>query len=436
MKVSRRSWLKVSTATGAGLLFLPSRVFGANERINVAFAGVGGRGASAVNNMRKRKDVNMVAFADVDQFRAAPSFKVNPDIPRYKDFRVMLNKHKDEIDAVAISTPDHTHHCIATSCMKAGKHVYVEKPLAHNIAEVRDLMRLEKKMGLACQMGNQGHSGGGIVMLDGWLKAGVLGDIKEVHAWVNSSKYTDDVRPPAEPVVEGLDWDQWLGPAAEVPFSSKYVRGRWRNWFDFGTGSLGDWFCHNADAPYMALRLDCPKLVEVESSGPAKISFPESARITFTFDRPEGGEIKLFWYQGQKFKPPRPPEMEKDKKMGNRAGGTMIVGAKATAITALHAGTPQIVPFEKHRDMQATLPKPSLRRSSHWDNWLRAIRGEEKTRSNFEYSGRLTETMHYGNIALHLNRTIKIDPKKREIIGDTEASKLMDWPSPRKGWGV
>jgi len=435
MKLSRRSWLKAGSATGAGLLFLPSRVFGANERINIAFAGVGGRGAAAVKSLRQRKDLNLVAFADVDQLRAAPSFKENPDVPRYKDFRVMLSKHKNEIDAVAISTPDHTHHCIATACIQAGKHIYVEKPLAHNIAEVRALMELEKMSGQACQMGNQGHSGGGIVMLDAWIKAGVLGDIKEVHAWVNSSRTTEDVRPPVEPVPDDLDWNNWLGPAVEVPFSSKYIRANWRDWFEFGTGSLGDWFCHNADAPYYLLGLDCPKSVEVEGTGPSKLSFPESAKVTFTFDRPDGsGDIKIYWYQGSTFKPPRPPEMEKDREMGNRAGGTMIVGSKATALTASHAGTPQIVPLTKHREMQAELPKPGLKRSSHWDNWLNSIRGQEKTRSDFAYSGRLTETMQYGNIAMHLNRTIKIDPQKRAIIGDTEAAGMMSWPAPRQGW--
>ena len=436
MKLSRRTWLKTTSATGAGLLFLPSRVFGANERINVAFAGVAGRGGSAVKSLRHRKQVNLVAFADVDFNHAASTFKANPDVPRFVDFRVMLEKHAKEIDAVAVSTPDHTHHYIAASCMKAGKHVFVEKPMAHNIAEVRDLMALEKKTGLACQMGNQGHSGGGIVMLDGWIKEKVLGDIREVHAWVNSSRSVADLRPTPEKVPEGLDWDKWLGPAAYVPFSRKYLPCNWRDWFEFGTGSLGDWFCHNADAPYLTLGLDCPKRVEVEGTGPKKLSFPDSARVTFTFDRPEGGEIKLHWYQGSTFTPPRPPEMEKERKMGNKAGGTMIVGSKATAITASHAGTPQIVPLSKHREMQSALPKPDLKRSSHWDNWLRAIRGEEKTRSNFAYSGRLTETMHFGNIALHLNRTIHIDPVKREITGDSEASELMSWPSPRKDWGV
>ena len=258
-----------------------------------------------------------------------------------------------------------------------------------------------------------------------------------MHAWIPSSCTTHDRRPPTEEVVAGLDWDKWLGPATKVPFSSRYIRSSWRAWFEFGTGIMGDWFCHNADAPYLTLGLQCPKKVEVESTGAKKLSFPDSARITFTFDSPAGGELKLFWHYGRKFKVPRPPEMEKESKQLDQSyGGTMIIGSKATAITESHAGVPLIVPFSKHREMQAELPKVNVKRSSHWDNWLRAIKGEEQARSNFDYSGRLTEVMHFGNIALHVNRTIQIDPVKKMIIGDPEAARLMSWPPPRAGWSV
>ncbi len=437
MKQSRRSWLKRSSALGAGLLFLPSRVFGANARINVAVIGVGGRGRSAVSILNRNKRCNVAAFADVDHGRAARVYKVNRKVPVFVDFRRMLDKFNGDIDAVAISTPDHTHHYIAAWCMKMRKHVFLEKPLAHNIAEVRDLMRLERENKLACQMGNQGHSGGGILMLDAWIKAGVLGEIREIHAWVNSSCSTDDKRPPAEPVIEGLDWDMWLGPARKVPFNKRYIRSSWRAWFEFGTGSLGDWFCHNADAPYCALGLDRPKLVEVESTGAKKLSFPNSAHLTFTFAQPKGGDVKLHWYYGKHFRVPCPaglnPESEQIKA---DYGGTLIVGSKATAITGSHAGTPLIVPFTKHREMQSTLPVPQLKHSSHWDNWLNAIEGTEKSRSNFAYSARLTEAMHYGNIAMHIDRSVRVDPVKGEIVGDQDAARMMAWPPPRTQWRI
>jgi len=436
VKLTRKQFAEGATI-GAGLMVLPNRVFGANERINIAFVGAGGKGWHAIQSLAANDKVNYVAFADVDEVRVQQARAAYPDVPLYTDFREMLDRHP-EIDGVIISTPDHTHHHIARYCMKAGKHVYMEKPLAHNVAEVRDLIALEKKTGLACQMGNQGHSGGGILILDEWIKAGVLGDIREVHAWcVPNWSFPDMQRPAAQPVPDTLDWDKWLGPAAAVPYNAKYCPAKWRGWFDFGGGSLGDWFCHNADAPYTALGLDCPASVEIESSGPRPLSFPESAKLTFTFPKSnQGGSVKLHWYQGPEFKPPRPEGLEAERTMGNTGGGTLIVGSKATAMTASHASPPRIVPESLHREMAPMLPRPKVRRSSHWDNWLLAIRGEETCRSDFAYGGRLTETMLLGNMALHLNRDLNIDPKKRAVRGDKEAVRLMSHPAPREAWRV
>jgi len=436
MNLSRQRFT-AGTAIGAGLMVLPGRVFGANERINIAFVGAGGKGWHAIQSLAANEKVNYVAFADVDQARVQQARTAHPDVPFYIDFREMLDKHP-EIDGVIISTPDHTHHYIARTCMTAGKHVYVEKPLAHNMAEVRDLMALEKKTGLACQMGNQGHSGGGILILDEWIKAGVLGEIREVHAWcVPNWSFPEAQRPAAQPVPETLDWDKWLGPAATVPYSSSYLPAKWRGWFEFGGGSLGDWFCHNADAPYTALGLDCPSSVEIESTGPRPLSFPESAKLTFTFQKSnQGGAVKLNWYQGPEFQPPRPEGLEAEREMGNAGGGTLIVGSKATAMTASHASPPRIIPEALHREMAPTLPRPNVRRSNHWNNWLLAIRGEETCRSNFAYGGRLTETMLLGNMALHLNRDLTIDPQTRTVLGDEEAVRLMSHPAPRAAWRI
>ena len=436
MENSRRTVLQAGAVASAGLGLLPGNVLGVNGRLNIAFIGAGGKGWHAIRCLTGNAKANFVAFADVDEARVGAARAAHPAVPFYADFRTMLDKHR-EIDGVIISTPDHTHHYIARYCMKAGKHVYLEKPLAHNIAEVRDLMALEKKTGLACQMGNQGHSSGGILLLDEWIKAGVLGEVREIHAWCGPNWTRPDQRPPAEPVPETLDWDKWLGPAAEVPYSSQYLPAKWRSWYEFGCGSLGDWFCHNADAPYYALGLDCPSLVEIESTGPKELSFPESAKVTFSFPAVNGrGELQMNWYQGPAFKPPRPAELEEGRELGNKGGGTIIVGSKATVMMPSHAGTPQFLPYAKHREMAPKLPRPNLKRSSHWNNWLLAIRGEEQSRSSFAYGGRLTETMHFANIALHLNRSLKIDSKRRAIIGDDEATALMSWPAPRDEWRV
>ena len=236
----RRHFLCQSAAAFAGIQILPRSVFGANEKLNIAFVGAGGKGWHAVQSLLENDRVNQVAFADVDEGHAAQSRKARPDTPFYSDFRKMLDQQGKSIDGVIISTPDHTHHFNAKTCMLAGKPVYLEKPLTHSIAEARDLMALEKQSGLACQMGNQGHSGGGILMLEEWVKAGVLGDVTEAHAWAGPQWSHDQPRPTGVPVPAGLDWNQWIGPAAMVPYSPKYMPAIWRGWFEFGGGTLGE----------------------------------------------------------------------------------------------------------------------------------------------------------------------------------------------------
>jgi predicted dehydrogenase len=437
MNLSRRTTVAgAAVLTGAG--FLPKRVFGANERINVAFVGAGGKGNHAVKMLTGNPMVNFVAFADVDEARAVPSYQQYPGLPRYRDFRAMLDKHEKQIDAVVVSTPDHTHHYAAKWCMVRSKHVYVEKPLAHSIREVRDLMAAEKKYKLACQMGNQGHSGVGLQTLRLWMEEGVLGDVREVRAWSNSGwNKADLARPTGDPVPGTLDWDQWIGPAAKVDYSSAYLPAKWRGWNEFGSGALGDWACHNMDAAYDVLELDCPSSVKLESTGPSKLSFPASVRLTYTFPATkERGEVILKWYQGKEYSPERPADMDPERQMGTDGGGTLLIGSKATVVMGSHAGTPRIVPETKQRELAKSLPKVREKQSKHYDNWLLGIKGEETCRSNFAYGGRLTETMMYGLIAMKLNRDLTIDPNKRLIVGDKEALEAMRGPAPREKWGI
>ncbi len=436
--INRRNFLTKTAVAFAGIQILPRSVFGvasANDRLNIAFIGAGGKGWHAIQSLQPNELVNFVAFADVDERRATQARQTNPSVPFYRDFRVMLDRHGKAIDGVIISTPDHTHHYCAKHCLQAGKPVYLEKPLTHSIAETRDLMALEKRTGLACQMGNQGHSGGGILLLEAWMKAGILGDVTEAHAWQNTVWTNPDALPAAEPVPDELDWEQWVGPAAMRPYSSKYLPAKWRGWFDFGCGTLGDWFCHNADAPYAVWQLDCPSRIEIESTGPKKTSFPASAKITFTFPTSvAGGEFKIHWYHGKEITLPRPPELDAESPVP--AGGTLLRGSKTTVLMGTHAGTPRVIPEIKMQELATTVPKVNTKRSSHWNNWLLAIKGEETCRSNFAYAGRLTETMHFANIALHLNRNLTIDPKTRTIVGDAEATALMASPTPRNDWAI
>ncbi|MBT3482396.1 MAG: Gfo/Idh/MocA family oxidoreductase, partial [Opitutales bacterium] len=348
----------------------------------------------------------------------------------------MLDRHNQEIDAVVISTPDHTHHYIAKWCLQMGKHVYLEKPLAHSIKECRDLAALEKETGLICQMGNQGHSGSGIALLEAWYKAGILGEVTEAIAWNKGDGNNSSAkRLPAEPVPSTLDWDLWLGPAREVPYNGKYIPKIWRWWYEFGNGSIGDWACHNMDAPYYILGLDCPSSVKIRSTGLSKLSFPESSEISYRFPVSGGKDVSLKWYTGSAFGPKRPAQLEEGRQLGSNGGGSLIIGTKATVMMNSHAGSPRIIPESMNKDLAAELPRVE-KRSNHFTNWILSCKDEETARSHFGYSARLTEAMHYGNIAQHVNRDLKIDPVKRKILRDSEATRLISGPAPRKGWKI
>jgi predicted dehydrogenase len=436
--INRRSFLS-KTSVGAVLApqsfhLLKAQAKGANERLNVAFVGVGNKGAHAIRSLERMNVVNMVAFADVDDTLAAETYKKHPSVPRFRDFRKMLDGHDKDIDAVVISTPDHAHHYIAKSCMQMGKHVYLEKPLAHSIMECRDLAALEKETGLVCQMGNQGHSGSGIAQLEAWYKAGVLGEVTEAIGWnKGDGNNPSATRPPAEPVPSTLDWDLWLGPARAIPYSQKYGPKTWRWWYEFGNGSFGDWACHNMDAPYYILGLECPSSVKIRSTGPSKLSFPRSSEISYRFPVAGGRDVSLKWYTGSAFGPQRPAQLEAGRQLGSNGGGSLIIGTKATVMMDSHAKIPRIIPESLNKELAAELPSVD-QRSNHFTNWILSCKGEETPRSHFAYSARLTEAMHYGNIALHVNRDLKIDPVERKILRDAEATQLMSGPAPRKGW--
>lgn len=473
---TRRDFLKKSAVAFAGVTILPSCIkkggIAASDRLNIAIVGVGGRGEVSILALKDNPLVNLVAFADVDDARASNAFKMFTNIPRYKDFRKMLDEMDKQIDGVVVATPDHTHHYIAKCCMNMGKHVYVEKPLAHSISEVRDLMNLEKETGLACQMGNQGHSGAGNFLVQEWVKMGLLGNVYEVDAWCpyGGGDYPDTEYPKGEPIPDTLNWDLWLGPAKFRPYNSRYLPGRWRQWFDFGNGQLGDFICHNLDAAYQALDIDCPKKIEIESSEPRKLSFPESMKITFTFPSKETGkDVIVRWYNGSDYQPPRPKGLETVKGMGGIMGGTIMHGSENSIMIDSHASRPRFFPSKVQRDLIPQIKESveklpdsippthkdkesinpewfflgmneyggtyDLATKYHYNNWLLAIKGDDTCNSNFGFSARLTETMLFANIALHLNCNLDIDPVKRTIVGNESASKMMN-PTPREGWKI
>jgi hypothetical protein len=307
---------------------------------------------------------NIVALCDADWERAADSFASRPGIPRYKDFRVMLEKQKD-IDAVIVATPDHFHAVAALPAIQLGKHVF-EKPLTHNIREARVLAKAAREARVATQMGNQGHAMESLRLLCEWIWDGAIGKVTEVQAWTPHPVWPQGLSRPSEtpPVPETLDWDVWLGPAPFRPYHPAYLPARWRGWVDFGTGGLGDMGCHIFDHIFWSLKLGAPSSVEASSSifVPGTMdwdkprnteTYPQASIVTYKFPAREGfPPLTLTWFDGG-LMPARPEELPPGTKMGDNYGGALYIGDKGKILTGSHgANGLRIIPEEKTRSYQ------------------------------------------------------------------------------------
>lgn len=281
-----------------------------SDKLNIACIGVGGRGAS---NVRGVASENLVAFCDVDDERAAETYRVFPNVPRYKDFRVMLERESSRIDAVMISTPDHTHAAAAMMAIQMGKHVYCEKLLTRTIYEARRLAEAAREKGVVTQMGNQGHAGEGTRQIREWIEAGAIGTVRAIHFWTNRPIWPQAIERPLEAyhVPPTLDWDLWLGPAPERPYHPAYVPFKWRGWWDFGTGALGDMGCHIMDAAFWTFDLRDPVRVTAETTPLFPETAPLVSRVTYEFAaRGNRPALRVIWRDGNLL-PPRPPQWEK-----------------------------------------------------------------------------------------------------------------------------
>jgi predicted dehydrogenase len=441
--LSRRSFLKkASLASAAGIAFPHvMRSQGGqspNNKLNIACVGVGGRGYAHVRGL---KDENLVAFCDVDDARAAATFKEFPDVPRFRDFRRMLDELGKSIDAVSIATPDHMHFPIAMTAMSLGKHVLVEKPMAHTIAEVRQLAQIAREKRVATQMGNQGHAGEGVRLLKEWFDAGILGEVRELHTWTDRPIWPQGVSVPDHsklmPVVPPtLDWDLWLGVAAPRPYDPAYLPFNWRGYWDFGTGALGDMGCHMMDGGFWALKLEAPTSVEATCARQTDVSAPMASIVTYEF--PARGElppVKWTWYDGGML-PPMPPWMDEPRPMADN--GTLIVGSKATVIADSTYHSVRIVPEARLQELASSLPTKSLPRipgGDHFKEWASACKGGEPAGSNFDYASRLTETVLLGNIAIRAQRRIEWDGAAMRVKNVPSANRFLA-KEYRGGFGV
>lgn len=453
---TRRAFLRNAAAVYATIQVVPGYVIGANgqtppsEKLNLAAIGVGGMGKSNLSRMEEA--ANIVALCDVDQQYAAPAFKKYPNAKTFVDYRELLDKQKD-IDACLIATPDHTHAPIAMAAMRAGKHVYVQKPLAHSVNEVRAMTEAARKYKVVTQMGNQGHSNESARMICEWIWDGAIGAVREVHAWTNRPVWPTgiEVERPKEtpPVPATLDWDKWIGPAPMRPYHPTYHPRNWRAWWAFGTGSLGDLGCHILDPVFWSLKLKYPTAVEGcistyweefwKKTEPKLEMFPRSSIIHYTFPARENmPELKLAWYDGGMM-PPRPDELEEGRMMGDADGGVLFVGDKGTLMCGCYGKSAQLIPDAKMKDYKrpsSTIPRIPGGETGHEKDWLRACKGGEPACSNFDYSGPLSEMVLMGNLAVRFpNRRLLWDGAKMEVTNDKEANACVK-REYRAGWSL
>lgn len=453
-KLSRRTLLRRSALTGAAFQIVPGYVLGLNGqtppsgKLNVAGIGVGGMGGSNIGQCAKND--NIVALCDIDKNYAAKTFQAYPSAKTYTDYRTMLDQQKD-IDAIVIATPDHTHAPIAMACMRAGKHVYVQKPMAYSVGEARAMTEAARQHKVITQMGNQGRSGDGVRMVCEWIWAGAIGTVREVHAWTNRPVWPQgiEVGRPAEtpPVPDGFDWDKWIGPAPMRPYHPTYHPNSWRAWCDFGTGSLGDLGCHVLDCVYWALNLKYPISVEGnistywggfwEKTEPKNEQFPRSSIVRYTFPA-RGGlpPLDLTWWDGG-LMPPRPAELEEGRQMGDSDGGVLFIGDKGKLICGCYGRSPRLIPETAMRAFQ--LPPKTIERvpggeAGHEQNWLQAIKAGKQAISGFDYAGPFAEMVLLGNLAVRFpDRRLLWEGEFMKVTNDSDAQAFVT-RKYREGW--
>lgn len=443
LTVRRRSFLRMAACAAAfpvasGILPKSLGAGSANERLDLAFIGVGGRGR---DNLMALRGENIIALCDVDETRASQSVSEIPRARVFRDFRVMLDQVSNEVDAVVVSTPDHTHAVAVMQAIGLGKHVYCEKPLAHSLYEVRTITEAARGKGVVTQLGNQGHSTDSIRQFVEMIHAGAIGTVREVHAWCSNSYRPRGFRtPPRETpqVPATLDWNLWLGPAHDRPYHPIYLPGKWRGWVQFGTGIIGDWVCHVLDPVFWALDLGAPTSVianaeEYDDPQVRAETYPAVARLKYEFPARNGRpSVQLHWYTG--CKPERPPELEANRELVNI--GAIVVGDKGKIMYGSHgAAGAQLLPARRNNEY--TRPDPTLPRpEGHYEDWVAACKGGPAAGSNFNYGGPLTEIALLGVLAMRLNgQSLLWNASELRVTNMPEAQPLIN-PPYRQGWNL
>ena len=451
LKISRREFLGTSATAAAGLMVVPRHVLGGpgrkapSDTLNIGCVGVGGKGTSDIWSVSSE---NIVALCDVDDTQMAGFLKHERNDPKhqpmydkakkYRDFRLMLEKEK-KLDAITVTTPDHTHTVIAMMAINMGKHVFVQKPLTHTVKEARLLAEAAKKAKIISQMGNQGHAGEGARLICEWIWDGAIGDVREAHVWTNRPIWPQGIEAPKEipSVPSTLDWNLWLGPAPFRPYHPAYCPFSWRGWWDFGTGALGDMGAHLIDQPFWALKLGSPLSVQASATRYTKDSYPVAEMVTYEFPaRGEMPPVTLTWYDGG-LMPPRPAEIEQGRMMGDDGGGVLFVGDRGLLMCSTYGRNPRLVPetrMQEYKRPEKTIPRsPGIH-----EEWVEAIKAGKKSTTDFSYSAALTEMMLLANVAVLMQEQhtkLLWDGEKMEFTNLPEANKHLH-KEYRPGWSL
>ena len=440
-KVSRRDFMGGAAAAMA-FTIIPSHVLAQppSEKLNVAAIGAGGMGAGNTK-AAAAAGANIVALCDVDWKKGQEGFKNFPKAKQYKDFRKMLDNEKS-IEAVIVATPDHFHTVAGMAAMRRGKHVYIQKPLTRLVSEARALTEAARKYKVVTQMGNQGHSGGGVRDICEWIWAGVIGEVKEVHAWTNRPVWPQGIGRPKEvhDIPSTLDWDLWIGPSPMRPYNTCYMPFSWRGWWDFGGGALDDMACHVLDPVFSALKLKYPTSVEACSTEPNKETFPHASIVRFEFPAREGfPAVKVNWYDGG-MKPPRPAELEDDRRLNQASSNVLFMGTEGVLRCGEYGDRPQLLPYSRMREFSRNKPPQTLKRikTSHEGNWIEACKTGGQATSNFDYSGPFTEMVVMGNLAIrpeNVGKKLLWDGDNMKVTNDEKANDYVQMHY-RKGWSL
>lgn len=421
--------IKTTAAVGAGFWLGTSRAVAeesANDKLNVACIGIGGRGSANVGGVSSQ---NMVALCDVDEKRGEGNFKRYPNAKKYKDFRRMLDEMDKQIDAVVISTPDHTHFHPAMMALQMGKPVYCEKPLAHTAWECRQITETAKKMDLPTQLGNQRHAYGGMRRIVEAVRAGVIGDVKEVYCFIGGSRGMPGMPTDFPAVPSTLDWDLWLGPAKERPYSPAYCPYNWRFWWDFGTGEPGNWGCHILDIPFWALQLQYPKRVDLDEVPEEPVDpqrTPKRMRTRLEFGAEPGhGPLTLHWWHGS--------NDDLFKKHGcTKGGNTLFIGTKGVIGADFNRHEVVMNDGSTPEKPEETIPSsPGFHKE-----WINACKGGPRATCDFvDYTGALAESVLLANAACRAGGGFDWDAKKFQASGNGNVEQFIV-PEFRKGWEI